>query len=102
LYFADGSLGHVLPSQGGVDGPICWLAETSLRLFARSINLPDTADMSGGTKLLRGHIWLVLIGAVDLKQANVVMFFLANTLVFDSIVPYLKIEGAHLRILPNI
>ena len=54
--------------------------------------------MPGGTKLLRGHIWLVLIGAVDLKQANVViMFFLAN-----SIVPHLDIEGAHLRILPNI
>ena len=69
----------------------------------RSINLTDTADMCGGTKLLRGHIWLVLIGAVDLKQANVViMFFLANTLVFDSIVPHLNIEGAHLRILPNI
>ena len=33
MYFADGSLGHVLPSQGGVDGPVCWLAETSLCLF---------------------------------------------------------------------
>jgi hypothetical protein len=42
-------------------------------------------------------------GTFDLKQANVViMFFLANTLVFDSIVPHLNIEGAHLRILPNI
>ena len=66
-------------------------------------NLTGTAGMPGGTKLLRGHIWLVLIDAVDLKQANVViMFFLANTLVFDSIVPHLNIEGAHLRILPNI
>ena len=45
----------------------------------RSINLTDTADMSGGTKLLRGHIWLVLIGAVDLKQANVVIMFFWQT-----------------------
>ena len=43
----------------------------------RLYNLTDTADMSGGTKLLRGHIWLLLIRACDPKQANVVnmLFF---------------------------
>ena len=38
--------------------------------------------MPGGTKLLRGHIWLVLIPTVDAKEANVViMLFFGKHLI---------------------
>ena len=53
-----------------------------------------TAGMPGGTLLLRGHIWLVLIPTVDAKQANVVimLFFGKHPIGIDSNVPYLNIE----------
>ena len=40
---------------------------------AQSFNLTNTVNIFRATKLLRGHIWLVLIHAVDAKQANVVI-----------------------------
>ena len=47
----------------------------------RSYNLTSTASMLGGTKLLRRHIWLVLIHAVEIKQANVmIMLFFGKYL----------------------
>ena len=56
------------PSMGGGTGP-------------RSFNLTSTASMLGGTKLLRRHIWLVLIHAVEIKQANVmIMLFFGKYL----------------------
>ena len=48
---------------------------------SRSYNLTSTASMLGGTKLLRRHIWLVLIHAVEIKQANVmIMLFFGKYL----------------------
>ena len=68
--------------------------DTNWILTARSINLPSTASMEGGTLLFEGAHLIDAIRAFVAKQANVLitLFFLANIFGFDSIVPHLNIE----------